>query len=172
MQRTCLPTCPPDSPPPCQPPRPAAAPPTPPCRRSSRILWGLSGPLVFNFCIAIFVCTYETMHTWKLLPPLLPGMAWPSIVVSADGPFSLSTFALSLLLVFRTNSSYGRWVQQLALRCQQGAAGSTRPAHSCWRALHSRRSLPTACFRRMPHARARGLCRDPAGACQAVTHGG
>ena len=35
-------------------------------------------------------------------------MAWPSIVVTAEGPFSISTFALSLLLVFRTNSSYAR----------------------------------------------------------------
>ena len=30
--------------------------------------------------------------------------------MSASEPFSLSSFALSLLLVFRTNSSYGRWL--------------------------------------------------------------
>ncbi|WIA34766.1 hypothetical protein OEZ86_013072 [Tetradesmus obliquus] len=34
---------------------------------------------------------------------------WPSVSVSIVGPFSLSTFALSLLLVFRTNGSYQRW---------------------------------------------------------------
>jgi len=39
----------------------------------------------------------------------VPWISWPDIAVSPEGPFSISTFALSLLLVFRTNSSYDRW---------------------------------------------------------------
>jgi predicted membrane channel-forming protein YqfA (hemolysin III family) len=31
---------------------------------------------------------------------------WPTLSLSSGGIFSISTFALSLLLVFRTNSSY------------------------------------------------------------------
>jgi predicted membrane chloride channel (bestrophin family) len=33
---------------------------------------------------------------------------WPTINLNSSGIFSISTFALSLLLVFRTNSSYER----------------------------------------------------------------
>jgi hypothetical protein len=34
---------------------------------------------------------------------------WPSLTVEADEAFNLTSFALSLLLVFRTNESYSRW---------------------------------------------------------------
>lgn len=34
----------------------------------------------------------------------------PSLCVEADQAFNLTSFALSLLLVFRTNSSYSRWL--------------------------------------------------------------
>ena len=33
----------------------------------------------------------------------------PTLSIEATGPFSLTSFALSLLLVFRTNTSYARW---------------------------------------------------------------
>ena len=33
----------------------------------------------------------------------------PSLSIEATAPFSLTSFALSLLLVFRTNTSYARW---------------------------------------------------------------
>jgi hypothetical protein len=33
-------------------------------------------------------------------------LEWPTLSLNSSGIFSLSTFALSLLLVFRTNSSY------------------------------------------------------------------
>ncbi len=39
-----------------------------------------------------------------LLPQGLPGLS-----IEATAPFSLTSFALSLLLVFRTNTSYARW---------------------------------------------------------------
>lgn len=43
------------------------------------------------------------------LDSIVPWFPWPDIAVSPEGPFAISTFALSLLLVFRTNSSYERW---------------------------------------------------------------
>ena len=36
---------------------------------------------------------------------------WPSLTVEADEAFNLTSFALSLLLVFRTNESYSRWLE-------------------------------------------------------------
>ena len=34
----------------------------------------------------------------------------PSLCLEADQAFNLTSFALSLLLVFRTNTSYSRWL--------------------------------------------------------------
>jgi len=55
--------------------------------------------------------------------------------VTASQPFSLSSFALSLLLVFRTNSSYNRWWE--ARKLWGGVVNRSRDivrqvrAHSC-----------------------------------------
>ena len=38
-----------------------------------------------------------------------------SLVVESSEPFNLTSFALSLLLVFRTNASYARWVDARTL---------------------------------------------------------
>lgn len=51
-------------------------------------------------------------HTLKACPELqnhyLP--AWCiKLTVDSPEPFNLTSFVLSLLLVFRTNASYGRW---------------------------------------------------------------
>ena len=43
---------------------------------------------------------------------LQQGLLWegaPPAYLEAPAPLSLTSFALSLLLVFRTNTSYGRW---------------------------------------------------------------
>lgn len=56
--------------------------------------------------VATMVCFYEDMNMKHLLPDW--GFDWPGLAVSTTGVYSLSTFALSLLLVFRTNSSYQR----------------------------------------------------------------
>ena len=76
---------------------------------SSRIVMGLRTPLLYVVGISLAVCCYQSALEQHLLPELVTGLQWPSI---ADGhlssPFSLSTFALSLLLVFRTNTSYQR----------------------------------------------------------------
>jgi hypothetical protein len=74
---------------------------------TSRIVKGLAGPLNYVGLIAFAVSSYE----WALARGMLHDIGlwhWPSISVSIVGPFSLSTFALSLLLVFRTNGSYQR----------------------------------------------------------------
>eukprot|EP00877_Chromochloris_zofingiensis_P009929 jgi/Chrzof1/518/Cz01g18220.t1 len=39
----------------------------------------------------------------------------PNIALAAAEPFNLTSFALSLLLVFRTNSSYARWLEARTL---------------------------------------------------------
>jgi hypothetical protein len=57
------------------------------------------------------VCCYESLLKDHLLPDW--GFEWPGLAVSTTGVYSLSTFALSLLLVFRTNSSYQRCVSVL-----------------------------------------------------------
>ena len=41
-----------------------------------------------------------------VLPAQLPGVS-----IETNAPFSLTSFALSLLLVFRTNTSYARWAE-------------------------------------------------------------
>jgi predicted membrane chloride channel (bestrophin family) len=70
----------------------------------SRIVRGLAGPLWFVVIVSVGVGTYESVREAGLLPVYLP-----SISVTNTAPFNLSSFALSLLLVFRTNSSYSRW---------------------------------------------------------------
>lgn len=69
---------------------------------TSRILAGISLPLLLVFLEACLVCVYEQALKSGLLPA-----ACRSIQVRAPMLFSLSSFALSLLLVFRTNQSYG-----------------------------------------------------------------
>ncbi|EFN57333.1 hypothetical protein CHLNCDRAFT_57457, partial [Chlorella variabilis] len=71
---------------------------------SSRIVSGLRWPLGLVALEATLVCTYEAFLTQGLLPA-----GFRSIQVKAPMLFSLSSFALSLLLVFRTNQAYARF---------------------------------------------------------------
>ena len=70
----------------------------------SRIVAGLRTPLLLIALESTLVCSYEAARLAGLLPAFCR-----SIQVKAPMLFSLSSFALSLLLVFRTNASYGRW---------------------------------------------------------------
>ena len=51
---------------------------------------------------AVLLCQWE----WCIC--VILQVQWPAIALPSNGVFSISTFALSLLLVFRTNSSYER----------------------------------------------------------------
>ena len=76
---------------------------------NSRIVRGLLPPLASVLLISYLVCLYEQLLSDGLLEALAPAFPWPDLAISPDGPFASSTVALSLLLVFRTNSSYERW---------------------------------------------------------------
>ncbi|WIA30614.1 hypothetical protein OEZ86_000694 [Tetradesmus obliquus] len=70
----------------------------------SRIVRGLLRPVLVLTLAAAAVAAYQTLHAKQLLLSFLPAL--PILPIE---PFQLTSFALSLLLVFRTNSSYGRW---------------------------------------------------------------
>ncbi|KAG2439483.1 hypothetical protein HXX76_004837 [Chlamydomonas incerta] len=65
----------------------------------------LLGPLSVLVGTAVAVGCYEQALQDHLLPGQLPSFSGVS-----DTPFQLTSFALSLMLVFRTNSSYARWL--------------------------------------------------------------
>ncbi|KAL0043408.1 hypothetical protein WJX79_003790 [Trebouxia sp. C0005] len=70
----------------------------------SRIVRGLLRPLLIVTAVSSVVAMYETLLESGFL-----GLGAPSLSIEATAPFSLTSFALSLLLVFRTNTSYARW---------------------------------------------------------------
>jgi ion channel-forming bestrophin family protein len=76
---------------------------------NSRIVRGLLPPLGFVSLVSLAVCAYEELLQAGALAAWAPELAWPDVSISSQGAFSASTVALSLLLVFRTNSSYERW---------------------------------------------------------------
>lgn len=70
----------------------------------SRVVGGLAGPIYYVMGIATAVCVYEELRKVGIVPETLPDLAsFPML------PLNLTSFALSLLLVFRTNASYARW---------------------------------------------------------------
>lgn len=71
----------------------------------SSIARGLAQPLLTVAGIASVVCFYEDSLAKGLLPPYVPSLLMPT------APFDLTSFALALLLVFRTNTSYDRWLE-------------------------------------------------------------
>ncbi|GAB4818998.1 hypothetical protein N2152v2_006044 [Parachlorella kessleri] len=71
---------------------------------ASRLMRGLSGPLLYVMGVASAVCAYEYARQTGVLPETLP-----DFLLRSKEPFALTSFALSLLLVFRTNASYERW---------------------------------------------------------------
>ncbi|KXZ52338.1 hypothetical protein GPECTOR_10g970 [Gonium pectorale] len=94
----------------------------------------LLGPLLVLVGAAVAVGLYETFLQEGLLPEWVPDFGGVS-----DTPFQLTSFALSLMLVFRTNSSYARWLdarQQWGLivntaRTFVRQAMTTLPEDSC-----------------------------------------
>eukprot|EP01024_Parvocaulis_polyphysoides_P007141 TRINITY_DN12147_c0_g1_i10.p1 TRINITY_DN12147_c0_g1~~TRINITY_DN12147_c0_g1_i10.p1 ORF type:complete len:500 (-),score=22.15 TRINITY_DN12147_c0_g1_i10:449-1948(-) len=72
----------------------------------SRIVKALLPPIAYLTGIAVLVSVYFAMSEQGIIPPYLR----LSFNIDAD-PFNLTSFALALLLVFRTNTSYSRWEQ-------------------------------------------------------------
>ena len=99
----------------------------------SRIVAGLRTPLLLIALESTLVCSYEAARLAGLLPAFCR-----SIQVKAPMLFSLSSFALSLLLVFRTNASYGRWAGCGSARQQETCLEyRTWAARLLWRSLSS-----------------------------------
>ncbi|KAF5842132.1 Bestrophin/UPF0187 [Dunaliella salina] len=71
---------------------------------SSRIIRHIYGPLASVGLTSILLCVYETLRSESILPADFPSICMPN-----QTPLSLTGFAVSLLLVFRTNQSYDRW---------------------------------------------------------------
>ena len=71
----------------------------------SRIILGLWQPLAFVVAVAVAVAAYNEAALAGAVPAVPD-----AFLVRSEAPFNLSSFALSLLLVFRTNSSYARWL--------------------------------------------------------------
>ncbi|KAI8474062.1 MAG: Bestrophin, RFP-TM, chloride channel-domain-containing protein [Monoraphidium minutum] len=70
----------------------------------SRIVRSLLRPVFVITAAAAAVCAYHTAFNLGLLPRPMPAL--PLVPIE---PFQLSSFALALLLVFRTNAAYQRW---------------------------------------------------------------
>ncbi|KAI3425146.1 hypothetical protein D9Q98_008917 [Chlorella vulgaris] len=69
----------------------------------SRVFRGLAAPLGYVMTLATGVALYHTLAEAGYLTDV------PDLKLTTNAPFGLTSFALSLLLVFRTNSSYQRW---------------------------------------------------------------
>eukprot|EP00899_Mesostigma_viride_P001418 jgi/Mesvir1/11277/Mv01073-RA.1 len=74
----------------------------------SRIFTNLTGPILWCLGVSVGVGLYEESLELGTAPFYLTGMG--SITPDTLSPLTLTSFALSLLLVFRTNTSYQRWL--------------------------------------------------------------
>ncbi|GFH16335.1 uncharacterized protein HaLaN_12732, partial [Haematococcus lacustris] len=70
----------------------------------SRIIRQLASPLSWVLAVSTALCFYETARDSGVL-----SSEYPSLLMSSPQPQVLTSFAVSLLLVFRTNQSYDRW---------------------------------------------------------------
>uniref|UniRef100_A0A7S3VI62 Bestrophin homolog n=1 Tax=Dunaliella tertiolecta TaxID=3047 RepID=A0A7S3VI62_DUNTE len=84
-------------------------------------------------CICAFTANgallgvYQSMLDSNMLPPWIPSLD------VTDGPFELTSFALALLLVFRTDSSYGRWNEAMEIWTEvRGVSKDIVRASACW----------------------------------------
>lgn len=70
---------------------------------SSRIISSLSVPIAGTCGVAALAATYESLVNQGAFGGTL------SHIILPQAPVTITSFALSLLLVFRTNTSYFRW---------------------------------------------------------------
>lgn len=71
----------------------------------SRIVRSLTWPVSFVVINCTLLCLYEYGREQHILPSYMPTLVLPS-----SEPFNLTNLTLSLLLVFRTNTSHARWL--------------------------------------------------------------
>jgi predicted membrane chloride channel (bestrophin family) len=69
----------------------------------SSILRAIAVPVAFTTVFATLVCTYNAAIAKGIIKATLPQLVIPQALIN------LPSFCLSLLLVFRTNASYGRF---------------------------------------------------------------
>lgn len=70
----------------------------------SRIVRTLLRHVMIVTAVPVLIGVYQALMAAAMLP------AWaPALPMLSMQPFTLTSFAVSLLLVFRTNASYGRW---------------------------------------------------------------
>jgi hypothetical protein len=79
----------------------------------SYFILDLAAPVLALTAMAVFVGCYETGLQSGALPDFLPNIA-----MAAEGPFNSVSFAMSLMLAFKTNVSYARWNEA---RCLWGS---------------------------------------------------
>ncbi|KIY97796.1 hypothetical protein MNEG_10166 [Monoraphidium neglectum] len=91
--------------------------------KNSRIVRGLLRPVMVIVAVATAVCSYHTIFALRWLPAFMPAL--PLVPIE---PFQLTSFALALLLVFRTNGAYQRWHEA---RCVFGRIADS--ARDIWR---------------------------------------
>lgn len=72
----------------------------------SRIVRSLTWPVTFVLVNCTLLTVYETLREQGYLPPWCLTLVLPS-----SEPFNLTNLTLSLLLVFKTNQSYARWLE-------------------------------------------------------------
>ncbi|KAL4514753.1 hypothetical protein Ndes2526B_g03917 [Nannochloris sp. 'desiccata'] len=71
----------------------------------SQTVKSLMHPLLSTAGVATVVCFYEDLLREGVFPDYFSSFMMPT------APFDLTSFALALLLVFRTNTSYDRWLE-------------------------------------------------------------
>jgi len=76
----------------------------------SSIIKGLAQPLLSVTAVSLLVCVYENLRIDGTVVP-----TWAPSLFIPQAPFDLTSFALSLLLVFRTNTSYDRWLESVTV---------------------------------------------------------
>lgn len=85
---------------------------------ASKIVRALIAPVLVVALISVLVGLYETLLGDERLPS-----HWPHVTLELGQGFQFTAFALSLLLVFRTNSAYGRWWEVRAWERVWGGMG-------------------------------------------------
>ena len=74
----------------------------------SRIVYGLAAPLVSVASLAILVATGHELLNYGII--VVPDALKDVLFINSALPLSLTSSVLGLLLVFRTNASYSRWL--------------------------------------------------------------